>query len=645
MKNFTIKQNIILLICGFVLGFVVYGVISFSTLNQLKVNGPVYTNIILKKDLLADILPPPEYLMETYLLTFQMAKASPSDLPGLIEKSHALKKDFVERKAYWEKELPAGDIKSGLAKAYALGNDIFELLEKQYIPALQKGDKAAQSTLESQLTAKYTEHRAAIDSLVNLSNDAAANDEKEAREIVANKSLWMGIIVVVALVTVTALGLIIMRIVTRPLAQMQSVIVEVERTGDFSKKIDYQSKDEVGQTAAAFNSMMGSLQAAMLNTNTVMGAVAVGDFSKRVTVDAHGDLAQMKQSVNSSVEKIELTMNALTDVMKALREGDFNKRVDAHVEGEFKFAVDHAMQAMQTMVGDVSHVMNSVAHGNLTVRVQAEGRGDMAKLKDAINTSLQGLSAVLNIINHNTHQVATAANETSSAIGQISDGAQSQMLAIGQVATAVRQTASSVEDVSKNTEAASLKSQESVKIVRDGKFKIERMVQVVNNIAANSEKINKITEVIESIANKTNLLSLNAAIEAARAGEHGKGFAVVAEEVGKLAANSASSTQEIAHLVQQAVADANCAVASVREVATDMELIESGSVEASGMMQRIAAALEQQSTAVQEINANVMSLNQIGQSNAAASEEITATVIELAKIADSTRREVEKFTV
>jgi methyl-accepting chemotaxis protein len=120
---------------------------------------------------------------------------------------------------------------------------------------------------------------------------------------------------------------------------------------------------------------------------------------------------------------------------------------------------------------------------------------------------------------------------------------------------------------------------------------------------------------------------------------------VVAEEVGKLAANSASSTHEIASLVQQAVNDANLAVATVKEVAADMERIETGSVAAEGMMQRIAAALEQQSNAVREINANVANINQIGQSNAAASEEITSTVVALANIAENTRHEVEKFKV
>ena len=99
-----------------------------------------------------------------------------------------------------------------------------------------------------------------------------------------------------------------------------------------------------------------------------MGAVAAGDFSKRVTVDVRGDLAQLKQSVNNTVDRLELTMNALNDVMKALRDGDFSKRVDAKVDGEYKMAVDQAMQAMQAMqdlLGDVGNVMNGVAQGNL----------------------------------------------------------------------------------------------------------------------------------------------------------------------------------------------------------------------------------------------------------------------------------------
>ena len=475
------------------------------------------------------------------------------------------------------------------------------------------------------------------------------NGVKQTYETSQRTGIWLisvsAAIGLLSMMLMIALVIIAIRSIIRPLVQIQSIISEVERTGDYSKKVDYQSTDEVGQTALAFNNMMDYLQSTLANTNAVMEAVASGDFSKRVNVDVPGDLAYLKHNVNASIEKLAVTMIALTDVMEALRAGDFTKRVDDQVKGEFKSVVDQAMQAMQIMLGDIESVMNDVDHGNLTRRVKAEGQGELLTLKNNINTSIDGLSRSFKIINDNTRQVATAANQSSSAIGQISDGAQNQMHAINQVASAIRQTAASVADVSGNTEVASRKSLESVSIIRDGQHKMERMIEVVNSIAANSVKIHKITDVIEAIANKTNLLSLNAAIEAARAGEHGRGFAVVAEEVGKLAANSASSTQEIAVLVQQAVMDANRAVETVREVALDMSHIESGSVETNSMMQRISAALEQQSAAIHEINASVTNLNQIGQSNASASEEITATVLELAKIADSTRREVEKFKV
>jgi len=428
-----------------------------------------------------------------------------------------------------------------------------------------------------------------------------------------------------------------------PLQALRAMVVSVQESADFSRRIDVSSQDEVGQTAIAFNQLMQAQQLAIGEVNTVVRAIAAGDFSQRVQASLRGDLAIMKEAVNASAQSVDQTMQALQAVMKALYNGDFDQRMSPQVQGELRAAVDNAMQAMQTLIDDVGQVMNAVAQGDMRGRITAEARGDLASLKNHINDSLDAVSHTLRTIHQNTRQVAAASNEASQAISQISDGAQNQMHAIGQLANAVRETATSVSDVSRNTESASARSRESMALVQSGREKMSTMVEVVNGIAANSEKINKITEVIEGIANKTNLLSLNAAIEAARAGEHGKGFSVVAEEVGKLAASSADSTQEISQLVQQAVNEARRAVETVQQVSLDMQQIERSAYEADGMMQRISAALEQQSSAVQSINNNMASLNTIAESNASASEEITATVIELSRIADGTRQEVERF--
>ncbi|MEY4013927.1 MAG: Methyl-accepting chemotaxis protein PctC, partial [Pseudomonadota bacterium] len=283
----------------------------------------------------------------------------------------------------------------------------------------------------------------------------------------------------------------IMRSITVPLSEVQNVASQIERTGDFSQRIRVDSSDEVGKTAKALNRMLEAQQSAVNEVNTVVSALAAGDFQRKIEADLKGDLGAMKTAVNESVETLEATMSGLNRIMRSLQDGDFSARASISARGEYRKALDQvasAMATLQSMLGEVGSVMNQVAQGDLTGRVRAEGRGDLAILKDNINRSLEALSGAMQTVNANTRQVAAASNETSSAIGQISDGAQNQTLAISQVATAVRQTSASVADVSRNTEVASQRSRDSVTIIRDGMAKMERMVEVVSSIAANSEK-------------------------------------------------------------------------------------------------------------------------------------------------------------
>jgi len=453
-------------------------------------------------------------------------------------------------------------------------------------------------------------------------------------------------LLLLAVIVGMAVAYLMARRIAGPLLEIQQNLADIERTGRLAQRVPVRSDDEVGQTARSVNALLDSVQSGLGAVNQTVQALAEGDFTQRGHAELRGDLAELMASVNQTVVSLSQTMSGLNQIMAAMSEGEFSTQVEIQARGSYQITAEKAiatLRNLERMLGDIGQVMQAVSQGNLTLRVTAQGQGDLDQLKNNINLSLDSLGKAMAAINQNARQVAAAAAESSQAIGQISDGAQNQTHGISQVAAAVRQTAASVADVSRNTEQASQKSRQSVAVLRDGLTKIERMVEVVNNIAASSEKINKITEVIEKIANKTNLLSLNAAIEAARAGEHGKGFAVVADEVGKLAVNSAESSKEIATLVQQAVLETAKAVTAVQAVSADMSQIEMGSMETDNMLRRIASSLEEQSTAVEQINANLGNMDAIARSNAAASEEITATVMELARIADATRQEVGRF--
>lgn len=385
------------------------------------------------------------------------------------------------------------------------------------------------------------------------------------------------------------------------------------------------------------------------DANRLAQAAAAGNLSARANVEVHkGDFRKIITDVNDTLNAVTNPVNETIRLMAEVENGNFSLGLDTELKGDLA-KLKHSINATLTMLREsfkeISASIGALATGDLTKRIELDIPGELYQLKTDINASMDALSASFNDISANTRQVARAAEETSHSLSQISDDAQHQMQSISMIAGAMQQTADSVQNIAHNTEMASIKSREAVEIMREGKSQMETLVATVNSISLNSREISKITGVIEKIANKTNLLSLNAAIEAARAGEAGRGFAVVADEVGKLAANTADSSQEIAQLIERAVQEAGGALRTVEVVAEEMQRIEQGAIESDALLFRISSAVEQQNTVIHDINASINRLNTIAESNVAASEEIMTSVLELSRVADSTRREVEKFKV
>jgi len=176
-----------------------------------------------------------------------------------------------------------------------------------------------------------------------------------------------------------------------------------------------------------------------------------------------------------------------------------------------------------------------------------------------------------------------------------------------------------------------------------GKQAMAKMSESINKIKDSSDQTAKIVKTIDEIAMQTNLLALNAAVEAARAGEAGRGFAVVAEEVRNLAQRSAQAAKNTADMIAESVKNAEQGVVIAAEVAKSFETIATSNGKVDGLIAEIAAASQEQSQGIDQVNTAVAQMDKVTQQNAANSEESASASEELGSQAEELQGMVAQF--
>jgi methyl-accepting chemotaxis protein len=321
--------------------------------------------------------------------------------------------------------------------------------------------------------------------------------------------------------------------------------------------------------------------------------------------------------------------------------GDMARALDVFRQNADKIV---AMMKAEQVTREIGEIIAGAAKGDLTRRVDlGDKSGFLRDIGAQVNTLLESSNDAMRDFGVKATQTAGSVNEASVAVGQVSDGARAQMASLTQVAAALNDSAAAIRMVSEGTQTASEKAAASSAIVRQALAAVEKLVAVVDAIGQNSRKINQITQVIAQIANRTHILSLNAAIEAARAGEHGKGFVVVAQEVGKLAESAAQNARQITEIVEQANQDAQDGRAATGDVRSAIQSVAAGTSETTDIIRSVSVAMEQQRAGIAQIDQRVSDLRAIASSNAAASEEIAATMLQLAELATDTRERIARF--
>lgn len=322
--------------------------------------------------------------------------------------------------------------------------------------------------------------------------------------------------------------------------------------------------------------------------------------------------------------------------------------VDADSDDEIGLlaqSFDNTIRRLRNYIGEISHVLESIARGDLTVEITQEYIGDFTSIRTSLNDILQNLNSTMGQIVTSSECVSGGADQMSTAAQSLSNGSMEQTGAVQDLEETVREVTGRVKQTSENARQASEQAGVMGQQLTESNQKMQEMIGAMREINDSSNEIGKIIKTIEDIAFQTNILALNAAVEAARAGAAGKGFAVVADEVRNLAGKSAEASQSTTALIERSIAAVSQGTQIANVTADQLEHVVEGAGGIVETINGIAADAQIQADAVDQIQDQISQISSVVQSNSATAQESAAASQELNTQAGLLRRLVASFQI
>ncbi len=332
MKKLGIRQRFLLVTGITIVGFILLFVLAAGTLERVMINGALYEDVVEKKDVIADILPPPLYVVEPYLLCHQIANEENALYRGiLIEELEGDIHEFDKRLKHWQQALPEGSElrKTLLNGALPPAQEFLRVVQAEFLPAVKGADvgkKTPAGIIKEQLAPKFKEHNDGIRAAVKLSREAIVNTETHAAEEVGAGKTKVMILGAIIGALVVLVGLLIMRPVIGEMEQIRDRMREMaESEADLTARIDVDSEHEVGQIAHWFNKFVEKIAALvhavrrssvqLTSSSTEMAATSKEQESAVNSFGAStNQIAASVQEISATGNELVQTVGELTDI-------------------------------------------------------------------------------------------------------------------------------------------------------------------------------------------------------------------------------------------------------------------------------------------------------------------------------------------
>jgi methyl-accepting chemotaxis protein len=680
VSRLTIKIRLGIIVGIFTIGFTLFGLAILQAMNTLNVNGPIYQRIVQGKDLIADILPPPEYILESYLVILQLANtADPHETETLIKRFNVLENDYDTRHTYWQNENLEPELKEQfLEKSTISAQAFYHEALTHFIPSLQSGDRSDMLSSLAKIRLSYEEHRLAIDKVVELTTQRNGQDEAHAKSLLNFYNIGLGSIFFISITLATWVAVSISRGILTSLKSAQKIANAIS-VGNLNSDITTTQHDEIGDLLRSMSKMQNAINAFVDAQGFMAKKHAEGAVREKLDVSQFsGTYAQMAHEVNELVQSRIAINQRILDVITEYARGNFSIDMDI-LPGE-TFAITQAVNSIKTAlltinneietlakagaVGDFSirandqrfefvfqsmlsdlnklfsacevgfndilHISNSLAHGDLTQKIDANLPGMFGQVQEGMNLTVENLQLLIGKVKESNQLIHVISQEIVNGNNELSNRTEKQAASLEETAASMIELTSTVQHNAENAKEANTLSNEATDIASQGGIVVSNVVRTMESINESSSKVVEIISVIDNIAFQTNILALNAAVEAARAGEQGRGFAVVATEVRNLAQRAGAAASEIQNLISDSVEKVEEGSQLVSKAGKTMQEIVDSVQDVSTIMGEISSASVEQSAGISQANKAIAEMDDVTQQNLALVEK-AATGAELLK--------------
>ncbi|CAL80270.1 putative methyl-accepting chemotaxis receptor/sensory transducer [Bradyrhizobium sp. ORS 278] len=480
------------------LGFGAVVLTSAYALRELKVGGPLYSKIKLGNDLVADILPPPEYVIEAYLEATLVLR-NPKNLDAHAAKLAQLKKDYDDRKAFWIGSTLEPDLKSLLVeKSDAEVRKFWQAAEAELIPALRAGDTAKADTAYARLRDAYAAHRAVIDTLVEKANKFNSDMETAAAAQDSSISVvvWTVSGIVMALVIAGMSGLVMG--VVRPLSRMTGLMRRIAQ-GELSTDIPYSQRgDEIGAMARALGIFKtNALENAELRDKQERDRAEADRVKRRAMLDM-ADVIERETSTSvdeaaGASRQVEAVASGLSDLAHEL---SADAQAVAAASEQSLANAQTVSAAAEELSSAIREISSQVARASTITKSAVTGREKAKSTMMSLTKAVDKIAEVSNLIGGIAEQTNLLALNATIEAARAGEAGRGFAVVAAEVKSLSDQTAKSTEEISRLIGEVQSTTQATIDAVEGIGSQISEIDEVAASVAAAMEEQHAATQEI-----------------------------------------------------------------------------------------------------------------------------------------------------